>query len=437
MKALPLLLLLGVCALAKPGDFADSATPTAGGGVTPTPEVVLLGTAQDGGRPHPGCWKPCCEGREREPVASLGIRGRTGWWLVDATPDFPAQVASMGEMPRGILLTHAHIGHYLGLAWLGREAASTESMPVWCGPRMAEFLRENGPWSQLVELGQIELNAFQPGTVIPLEEGLEVVALQVPHRDEFSGTFAFLVRRPQGGSLLHAPDIDAWDGLEPSLESLAQACDHLLLDGTFFSADELPGRDLADIPHPLVTSTMDLLESVPGRGAVRFIHLNHSNPLLKPGSDAAVSVVERGFGTARTGERIPPPAPRKPLASWNSPGSAGPVLVGVVTHPDGRPLEGIKVTSHAGFATRFSLASVRTDAQGRYRFDPVSGSPVSSGDGPMDSLCVGVCVGSVSEVNPPEFLPWEDIRVKALPGVVARLDFTFDPASVPEEVRGE
>ena len=138
MKALPFLLLLGACALVQP---ADSAPASFGEGVDPVPEVVVLGTAQDGGRPHPGCWKPCCEGRDREPVASLGIRGRTGWWLVDATPDFPTQVASMGGMPRGILLTHAHIGHYMGLAWLGREAASTESMPVWCGPRMADFLR--------------------------------------------------------------------------------------------------------------------------------------------------------------------------------------------------------------------------------------------------------------------------------------------------------
>ncbi len=434
MKVLPFLLLLGACALVQ---SADSAPASSGEGLDPIPEVVVLGTAQDGGRPHPGCWKPCCEGRDREPVASLGIRGRTGWWLVDATPDFPTQVASMGGMPRGILLTHAHIGHYTGLAWLGREAASTESMPVWCGPRMADFLRENGPWSQLVELGQIELNVFQPGTVISLEEGLEVVALQVPHRDEFSYTFAFLVRRPEGGSLLHVPDIDAWDGLEPTLESIAQACDHLLLDGTFYSADELPGRDLSEIPHPLAISTMDLLESVPERGSVRFIHLNHSNPLLRPNSDAAGSVVERGFGIARTGERIPLSTTRKPLVSWDSPGSAGPVLVGVVTHPDGRPLEGVNVSSHAGFATRFPLAAARTDAQGRYRFDPVSGSPVNSGDGPIGPLYVGVCVGSVSGANPPEFLPWEDIRVKALPGVVARLDFTFDPESVPEEVRGE
>ena len=291
------LFFLGACALPK---LEYHATPTD----LEISEVVVLGTAQDGGRPHPNCWNACCKDSAKEPVASLGIRGQTGWWLVDATPDFSEQVARMGEMPKGIFLTHAHIGHYLGLAWLGREAASSGSMPVWCGPRMAEFLRGNGPWSQLVELGQIEVRVFQSGDVISLGDGLEVIALKVPHRDEFSDTFAFLVRRIEGQSLLYVPDIDSWGDLTPSIETLAQSCDHLLLDGTFFSADELPGRDLSEIPHPLVTSTMNLLDTVPGRGEVRFIHFNHSNPLLQPASDAAEAVRHRGFGLAQTGDRI-------------------------------------------------------------------------------------------------------------------------------------
>tara|TARA_B100001750_G_scaffold218437_1_gene204570 strand:+ start:491 stop:1030 length:540 start_codon:yes stop_codon:yes gene_type:complete len=169
---------------------------------------------------------------------------------------------------------------------------------------MAEFLRGNGPWSQLVELGQIEVRVFQSGDVISLGDGLEVIVLKVPHRDEFSDTFAFLVRRIEGQSLLYVPDIDSWGDLTPSIETLAQSCDHLLLDGTFFSADELPGRDLSEIPHPLVTSTMNLLDTVPGRGEVRFIHFNHSNPLLQPASDAAEAVRHRGFGLAQTGDRI-------------------------------------------------------------------------------------------------------------------------------------
>jgi len=41
----------------------------------------------------------------------------------------------------GVFLTHAHIGHYLGLAFFGFEAISTKDLPVYCTPRMAAFLK--------------------------------------------------------------------------------------------------------------------------------------------------------------------------------------------------------------------------------------------------------------------------------------------------------
>ena len=76
------------------------------------------------------------------------------------------------------------------------------------------------------------------------------------------------------------------------------------LDGTFYDGRELPGRNLADVPHPPIVETMARLEDDARRqpGRIRFLHLNHSNPLY---SDNAVrhEVEERGFGIARTGEK--------------------------------------------------------------------------------------------------------------------------------------
>jgi pyrroloquinoline quinone biosynthesis protein B len=51
--------------------------------------------------------------------------------------------------------------------------------------------------------------------------------------------------------------------------------DLAFLDGTFASATELPGRSTADIPHPLIPATRELLKG--SRTAVWFIHLNHTN----------------------------------------------------------------------------------------------------------------------------------------------------------------
>src|SRR5215470_536980 len=99
---------------------------------TPPPvssvEAVVLGVAQDGGVPHLGCRQALCVEARRDPskrrlVAALGLIDPASGkrFLIDATPDFPAQVELLGGMPDAILLTHAHIGHYLGLAQLGRE----------------------------------------------------------------------------------------------------------------------------------------------------------------------------------------------------------------------------------------------------------------------------------------------------------------------------
>jgi len=43
----------------------------------------------------------------------------------------------------------------------------------------------------------------------------------------------------------------------------------------------------------------------------------------------------------------------------------------------------------------------------------------------------------VSSGNPADDLPWKDARVPADPEVRVRLDFVFDPATVPEAVRGD
>jgi hypothetical protein len=61
--------------------------------------------------------------------------------------------------------------------------------------------------------------------------------------------------------------------------------DLAFLDGTFASASELPGRSLAEIPHPLIPATRELLRGA--RGRVWFIHLNHTNEELLTGKDVA------------------------------------------------------------------------------------------------------------------------------------------------------
>ena len=116
-----------------------------------------------------------------------------------------------------MLLTHAHIGHYTGLMYLGREALGASAVPVYATPRMAAFLRGNGPWSLLVTQGHIDLREIAPGQPLALTPRLTVTALTVPHRDELSDTVGFRVQGPSR-TLLYVPDIDKWEKWDRRLE---------------------------------------------------------------------------------------------------------------------------------------------------------------------------------------------------------------------------
>jgi pyrroloquinoline quinone biosynthesis protein B len=225
-------------------------------------------------------------------------------WLIDATPDFREQLHTLHNLApdcplAGIVLTHAHMGHYMGLVHLGREAMDTRDLPVYATPRLASFLLDNAPWSQLVTLRNIELRLLASGTDIQLGANLHLTPFLVPHRDELSDTLALVVRGP-ARRLFYCPDIDAWDKWEHNLRDFVTGIDIVLLDATFFSADEHPGRDLSEIPHPLVTDTAERLAGVDGD--VRLIHLNHTNPLLVSGPERD-GLAAQGIGVGAFGER--------------------------------------------------------------------------------------------------------------------------------------
>lgn len=269
-------------------------------------DIQILGIAQDAGIPQAGCQKSCCQNIDKEMVSSLAIHEGNKFWLIDATPDFTkqlalAQLAYPESELAGIFLTHAHIGHYTGLMYLGREAMNTHQLPVYCLPRMAEFLKSNGPWKQLIELENIRLIELQPNQGISISGNVTITPIDVPHRDEYSETAAYIIASEEKKAL-YVPDIDKWDKWSMTLEGYLDFVDVALIDGTFFSGDELPGRNMDEIPHPFVIETMKQLEgqSAEMKSKVYFIHLNHSNPLLKK-SVERLQTEKAGYHIARAG----------------------------------------------------------------------------------------------------------------------------------------
>lgn len=282
-------------------------------------QVYMLGVAQDGGYPHAGCTKACCapawkDADKRRFVTSLAVVAGDQWYLFEATPDIKDQLQYFKELtggkysylPAGIFITHAHIGHYAGLMQLGREVMSTKEVPVYVLPKMKKYLETNGPWSQLVSLHNIKLEEMERGGSrrrIELSQGsFTVSAFTVPHRDEFSETagYSFTVGKKK---YLFIPDIDKWSKWERDVRREVESVDVALLDGTFFEDGELPGRNMAEVPHPFVQETMSLFTDNDAGKHLYFIHFNHTNPLLWE-SKTAKEVEKQGFHIAHQGDKL-------------------------------------------------------------------------------------------------------------------------------------
>jgi pyrroloquinoline quinone biosynthesis protein B len=274
-------------------------------------EAIVLGSAQDGGLPQVGCGCTNCCAAWDDPcrvrlVACLGLVDSTTGeaWLVDATPDLPEQWHRLRELYpgcrlAGILLTHAHMGHYTGLLHLGREAWNRRDVPLFATGRMSRFLSGNAPWSRLIAQGNVRISELLAGHERRLSTDLAVTPLAVPHRDELSDTVGFLIAGTRR-QLFYCPDVDSWDGWDIGLRSLVAGMDVALLDGTFFSDEELPDRDMSQIPHPLAVDTAELLAGV--SCDVRLVHLNHSNPLSNAGPEREW-LAACGIGVAALGDR--------------------------------------------------------------------------------------------------------------------------------------
>jgi pyrroloquinoline quinone biosynthesis protein B len=253
----------------------------------------ILGVAQDGGVPHLGCDCSRCAAAREDPSlvrypASLLLDTGERRVLVDATPDIRHQV----ERVDAFVLTHAHYGHLPGLLAFGRECVDADALPVYCTSELTALLRENEPFASLVADGNVDLRPFDGSVAV---DGLSIEPVPVPHRDELgTGTRAFRIAGER--RLFYAPDLDRWT--ESTVAEVDRA-DTALVDGTFFSDDELPRQ--AEVPHPRIEDSLSRLPA----GDVRFLHCNHTNPVLDVDSPERAAVEEAGFSVAERGTELP------------------------------------------------------------------------------------------------------------------------------------
>ena len=169
---------------------------------------------------------------------------------------------------------------------------------------MSNFLKTNGPWSQLITLNNIQIQNTKFDESNSELSNVDVTPIKVPHRDEYSETAGYIIAG-KNKKALFIPDIDKWEKWDKKLIDLVEDFDYLLLDATFYDSEEI-NRDISEIPHPLVSETINLLDSLSkeNKGKVYFIHMNHTNPMLDPNSDLSKSIIMKGFNIARLGQKL-------------------------------------------------------------------------------------------------------------------------------------
>ncbi|HRH41032.1 MAG TPA: MBL fold metallo-hydrolase [Pyrinomonadaceae bacterium] len=282
------------------------------------PYIVVLGIGQDAGVPQMGCDSPFCKEawknlKLRQTVSSIAlVNPKTKErWIFDATPDLPEQFQLLKNFTvdfsnniAGIFLTHAHIGHYTGLMYLGRESMNTKDVKVYAMPRMKEMLEKNAPWSQLVSVKNISLQRLENKQNTKISENISVQPFLVPHRDEFSETVGFKIM-VNSKSLVFIPDIDKWQKWSEKLEDVVKSSDYVLIDGTFYADGEI-NRPMSEVPHPFVSETVDLLKDMPlkEKNKVYFIHFNHSNPLVQGNKNKIKELKTKGFNLTFQGQKF-------------------------------------------------------------------------------------------------------------------------------------
>ena len=274
--------------------------------------LTVLGIAQDGGRPQPGCRRPCCqdltEADYRSPV-SLGSKTGNGTTiLIEATRDLGRQLKIFGESTIDhLFLTHAHLGHVDGLGLFGRETMSARGIPLHSSQSMQNLIKSTPAWALLLEQGVFELTEI--GSVEIDDVVIESIA--IPHRAELSDMHAFVIRG-KNQSILFLPDHDSWDQTLSAHDAFSIRewlndldITHALLDGTFWSGDELQGRDMSVVPHPTIQDSLSRLgEKQSGDVEIYFTHLNHTNPVYSKSSNEYGQIKHLGWNVAIEGQKI-------------------------------------------------------------------------------------------------------------------------------------
>jgi pyrroloquinoline quinone biosynthesis protein B len=246
----------------------------------------------------------------------------TSWVVLNASPDVRAQLAAPRFSPTGlrsspvkaVVVTNADVDHIAGLLSL-REGTGFE---LWASSETLAVLASSpvfGVLSDVVERREMALDkSFSP---LP---GLTIMPFAVPGKvalfleselgaeQRMGGQTVGLEIAGNGKRVLYIPgcaEVPDW------LLDRIEGADVLLFDGTVFADDELVREGVgtktgARMGHLAISGPDGSLERFAGRQVGRkiLIHINNTNPILRPDGPERAAVVNAGWELAQDGMEV-------------------------------------------------------------------------------------------------------------------------------------
>ena len=298
--------------------------------------AIVLGAAAGGGVPQWNCNCDNCReartGRSRQATqASVAVTcDDRHWFLINASPDIREQInatpalhpqgTSLRHSPiSGVFLTNGEVDAVAGLLSL-REGTP---FSIYAHRKVLSVLAENSIFNVLrpetVARYAVEVEkTFEPHLPDGRPSGLEVTAFVVPGKpawylegtesarpEEEGDTIALHIKAQDGGELFF---IAACGEITPALASRLEGAPLVFFDGTLWRDDEMissglsqkTGRRMGHISMSGEDGAMAGLSRLK-IGQKVFLHINNSNPVLRPGSDERYRAEEAGWQIGRDG----------------------------------------------------------------------------------------------------------------------------------------
>lgn len=303
--------------------------------------ITVLGSAAGGGFPQWNCNCRNCAGLRAGRVrakprtqssifvqpggAGSGAPLGTDGVLFNASPDILQQIKcnpalQPGRSLRdtaiaGVVLMDGQIDHATGLFML-RERGTP--LPLWCTDPVQEDLLQGNPILRVLGhyCGVARRRIALDGTPfeVPAVPGLQFSALPLvskaapysPHREQSvpGDNIGLTIFEPNTGRrVFYAPGLGAVDALVLDAMSMADA---LLVDGTFWTDDEMMSLGLSDktarsighLPQSGAGGMLEQLARLPSRSPVPtrklLIHINNTNPVLDEDSPQHAALAAAG-----------------------------------------------------------------------------------------------------------------------------------------------